>query len=102
MTVTEFRTSPRRSRSRVSPRPTAGLPWLPLLAAVAGILICLCFLAAAAAGDLGRSGLITLVVFVVAIWMWVFAPVSDTYTALGAAVALVVAGPIDKIGRAHV
>lgn len=95
MTVTEFRTSPRRSRSRVSPRPTAGLPWLPLLAAVAGILICLCFLAAAAAGDLGRSGLITLVVFVVAIWMWVFAPVSDTYTALGAAVALVVAGPID-------
>ncbi|WP_327148779.1 SLC13 family permease [Nocardia sp. NBC_01329] len=95
--MTEFRTVPRRPRL---PAPqvsiaTGDIPRVPLLAAVAGVLICLGFLAAAAAGDLGREGLITLVIFVVAIWMWVFAPVSDTYVALGAAVALVLAGPID-------
>ncbi|MFD4403547.1 SLC13 family permease [Nocardia sp. NPDC058499] len=91
--ATEFRTVPRR-------RPSAGSParrpaWAPLLAAIAGILVCLGFLAAAATGDLGHDALITLVVFVAAIWMWVFAPVPDTYVALGAAVALVVTGPID-------
>ncbi len=91
--ATEYRTVPRR---RPSAGPSARRPaWAPLLAAIAGILVCLGFLAAAAAGDLARDGLITLVVFVAAIWMWVFAPVPDTYVALGAAVALVVTGPID-------
>jgi solute carrier family 13 (sodium-dependent dicarboxylate transporter), member 2/3/5 len=94
VTATEFRTVPRR-RPAVPPPPAGGTAWPPLLAAVAGVLVCLSFLAAAAAGDLSREALITLVVFVAAIWMWVFAPVADTYVALGAAVALVVTGPID-------
>ncbi|WP_309648992.1 SLC13 family permease [Nocardioides sp.] len=41
-------------------------------------------------GDAGT----TLVVFVLAVWAWVFTRLDDTYVALGAAVALVLAGVI--------
>lgn len=95
MTVTEFRTVPRRARPAGPPRTGRAVEWAPLLAAAAGFLICLGPAIAAVTGDLGRNGFVTLVIFVAAVWMWVFAPVPDTYVALGAAVALVVAGPLD-------
>lgn len=65
------------------------------VAAGVGALLCSGIVAATTVGDLGRDGAITLVVFVAAIWMWIFAPLPDTYIALGAALALVVAGPLD-------
>ncbi|MEU4316126.1 SLC13 family permease [Nocardia sp. NPDC024068] len=95
MTVTEFRTVPRRPRPVARRRPGSRFAWLPLFAAVAALLICAGLLFAAVTGDLGRDALVTLVVFVAAVWLWIFAPVPDTYVALGAAVALVVAGAIE-------
>ncbi|ONM50052.1 SLC13 family permease [Nocardia donostiensis] len=98
MSVTEFRTVAPRPRRVPPSSPRPALPGLsrPAAAAAAvGTLLCAGIVAAAAFGDLERDGAVTLVVFVAAIWMWVFAPLPDTYIALGAALVLVVAGPID-------
>lgn len=45
--------------------------------------------------DLTAPAAVTLVVFTVAVWMWVFTRIDDTYVALGAATALTVLGVTD-------
>ncbi|SFA61344.1 anion transporter [Rhodococcoides kroppenstedtii] len=100
MTVTEFATTPPAHRMRV-PRPAPSRrrgPRLPVPAAVGALVVLLSGLAvvnAGVTGALGADGVVTLLVFLVAVWMWIFAPVDDTYVALGAALALVIAGPVD-------
>lgn len=50
-------------------------------------------------GDgLTTDGRITLVVFMTAVWAWIFTRVDDTYVALGAAVALVLTGVLSTDG----
>lgn len=40
------------------------------------------------------AGRVTLAIFAVAVWAWAFTPLDDTYTALGAGVALVLCGVV--------
>lgn len=47
---------------------------------------------------LSADGRLTVVIFTVAVWAWVFTRVDDTYVALGAAVALVITGVIGTDG----
>lgn len=65
-----------------------------LLLAVAGLVLLVGLVAAVGDRDagLGRDGSTTLVVFVLAVWLWVFTALDDTYVALGAAVVLVLTG----------
>lgn len=44
--------------------------------------------------ELSLEGALTLAIFTLAIWAWVFSPLSDTYVSLAAAVALVLTGII--------
>lgn len=94
MTVTEYRTVPRRAPAPPAPprprlsRPAAG-------AAVVALCLAIGVLAAAATGDLGRDGAVTLLVFLAAVWLWVFAPIPDTTVALGAGLLLVLTGTVD-------
>ncbi|WP_237189138.1 SLC13 family permease [Rothia nasimurium] len=44
--------------------------------------------------SLTLEGALTLAIFILAIWAWVFSPLSDTYVSLAAAVALVLTGII--------
>lgn len=44
--------------------------------------------------ELSLEGALTLTIFILAIWAWVFSPLSDTYVSLAAAVALVLTGII--------
>jgi len=48
------------------------------------------------AGDLPGRAAITLVVFLAAVFLWIATPLNDTYVALGAALALVLTGVIDR------
>lgn len=48
----------------------------------------------AAQGVLPAQGALTLCVFAMAIWLWMFSTVDDTYVALGAATALVMMGVV--------
>src|SRR5690606_21909026 len=52
--------------------------------------------AAGTAQALPAQGALTLAVFAVAIWLWVFSPVGDTFVALGAAVVLVLMGVLPE------
>ncbi|KWR73796.1 transporter [Arthrobacter sp. W1] len=52
--------------------------------------------AAGTAQALPAQGALTLAVFAVAIWLWIFSPVGDTYIALGAAVVLVLMGVLPE------
>ncbi|PRA02447.1 transporter [Arthrobacter sp. MYb229] len=52
--------------------------------------------AAGTATALPSQGALTLAVFAVAIWLWVFSPVGDTYVALGAALVLVLMGVLPE------
>ncbi|WP_277371580.1 SLC13 family permease [Rhodococcus rhodochrous] len=45
--------------------------------------------------DLTPPAAVTMIVFAVAVWLWVFTRIDDTYVALGAAAALTVVGVID-------
>ena len=45
--------------------------------------------------DLSPQGAVTLMVFVLAVWLWIFTSIDDTYVALGAATVLVLTGTID-------
>lgn len=78
-------TSPPRGSRRLW-RPLASV--LGLVVLVGGILA----LSSGADTTLSRDGQITIVVFVVAVWAWVFTSLDDTYVALGATVSLVLAG----------
>ena len=48
--------------------------------------------------DLSGHGRATLAVFLTAVWVWAFTDLDDTYTALGAGVALVLMRVIDTTG----
>ena len=45
--------------------------------------------------DLTPPAAVTMIVFAVAVWLWVFTRIDDTYVALGAAAALTVVGVLD-------
>lgn len=71
--------------------------------AIIGALLLLAFVAWCAfeafgptpAADVARlpaQGALTLAVFAVAIWLWIFSSIGDTYVALGAAIVLVLTG----------
>lgn len=47
-------------------------------------------------GRLGTQGALTLSVFAIAVWFWIFTAIDDTYVALGAAVLLVVLGVLPE------
>jgi anion transporter len=67
----------------------------PLVLVAVTLVACSAIGYAWAFGDLSGHGAITLVVFLVAIWMWIAAPIEDTYVALAAALVLVVTGALD-------
>ncbi|MEG9248169.1 SLC13 family permease [Arthrobacter sp. Soc17.1.1.1] len=61
------------------------------LAVAAGVI-----LAAQQPGTgLSPQGAVTLMVFVLAVWFWIFTAIDDTYVALGAATVLVLTGTMD-------
>ncbi|MBG6216155.1 anion transporter [Arthrobacter sp. CAN_A6] len=66
-------------------------------AALAGIVVSALIVTAAVQPQsaLSPQGAITLVVFVLAVWLWVFTSIDDTYVALGAATVLVLTGTMD-------
>lgn len=79
---------------------TRGVPWSTLrplvvptlgLLLLAGGVVLLTGGVGAEAGP-GRDGQVTLVVFALAVWAWVFTSLDDTYVALGATVVLVLSG----------
>ena len=79
------------------PRPWfARVPWAPVVTALALIAFVVWCATHAVGADttLRPEGALTLAVFSVAIWLWVFGPVDDTFVALGAAVVLVVLGAL--------
>ncbi|WP_211348872.1 SLC13 family permease [Nocardioides litoris] len=82
---------PRPGWSSLRPYVVAGLTMVLL---VGGIVLLTG--GAGGAGDrdagLGRDGQVTLVVFALAVWAWVFTSLDDTYVALGATVSLVLLG----------
>lgn len=63
---------------------------LTLLVLVGGVVL----LTGGPGGDdgLGRDGQVTIIVFALAVWAWVFTSLDDTYVALGATVGLVLFG----------
>ncbi|MEE3852955.1 SLC13 family permease [Gordonia sp. LSe1-13] len=110
MTITEYSTSPPRAQShrprtlRRQPipdpaprrRPTISAHGVRAgLGAAVAVVLAGYVLGAGWRGDLDIDAVVTLLVFVVAVWMWIFAPVDDTSIALGAALALVVVGAVD-------
>ncbi|MDO4242324.1 MAG: SLC13 family permease [Actinomyces sp.] len=96
---------PRSRTAGIRPRRS----WRRLLPAVAGAVLLVAFVAWCTWEALGSqgtadtaltpAGAMTLAVFAVAIWLWVFSSVGDTYVAIGAAVVLVVIGmlPADTL-----
>jgi sodium-dependent dicarboxylate transporter 2/3/5 len=68
-----------------------------ILGAIAGIVVVVLLASTVSRPGAGLDGAAAaaLVVFVLAVWFWIFTPVDDTYVALGAATALVVMGVID-------
>ncbi|MDO5698052.1 MAG: SLC13 family permease [Dermatophilus congolensis] len=95
-TITRWATTPPRARAEqpARPHPLRRLPWA---ATIAGALL-VTFIAWCGANALGPGatlpahGALTLAVFALAIWLWIFSSIGDTYVALGAAVVLVVMG----------
>ncbi|EOM74589.1 SLC13 family permease [Rhodococcus rhodnii] len=93
MTITEFRTSP--PPARTSPAGRTRPAWHVVVSLVVAALAGAGVVAAAAGGELSRDGAVALAVFVAAVWLWIFTPLDDTYVALGAAISLVVLGPLE-------
>ena len=84
---------PAPARSRPRPRPAA------LILAVVMLVACTVVIRASVLGDeLPAHGALTLCVFCVAVWLWIFSPLEDTYVALGA--ALIAADWLEKSSRA--
>ncbi|MDO4252892.1 MAG: SLC13 family permease [Rothia sp. (in: high G+C Gram-positive bacteria)] len=63
-----------------------------LSALVATVLIGLVCWAGLSSSTLQVAGALTLSIFIIAIWAWIFTPLPDTYVALAAAVLLVLTG----------
>lgn len=81
------------------------LGFLPLASAIS-LLVFLAVMAALTANVLNGHGLdadaaVTLCIFVLAVWFWIFTKVEDTYVALGAAVALVISGTLPTQSLFH-
>ncbi|SDW27043.1 anion transporter [Saccharopolyspora shandongensis] len=95
---TEFATSPVHT-ARVASDPSAGRGWaVGITLGALGPLVLLAVLTAPAdarADQLGRSGLITILVFAAAVAGWMSNRLDDTFVALSAASALVVLGALD-------
>ncbi|MDO2933686.1 SLC13 family permease [Paeniglutamicibacter sulfureus] len=89
--------APRPKRPRDNRRRIAALLAAALLAAF--LIWCATSTFGQAAGTptaLSAQGALTLAVFAVAIWLWIFSPVGDTYVALGAALVLVLMGVLPE------
>jgi sodium-dependent dicarboxylate transporter 2/3/5 len=89
--------APRPKRPRDNRRRIAALLAATLLAAF--LIWCATSTFGQAAGTpsaLSAQGALTLAVFAVAIWLWIFSPVGDTYVALGAALVLVLMGVLPE------
>lgn len=68
----------------------------PIITAVLLALFCAWTVHASITDEaLPAQGALTLVTFAVAVWLWIFSPLDDTYVALGAALVLVGAGTLD-------
>ncbi|TKV25929.1 SLC13 family permease [Arthrobacter sp. NamB2] len=67
------------------------------MAAVVELSIAAAVIVAARQPDAGLSpqGAVTLMVFVLAVWLWIFTSIDDTYVALGAATVLILTGTMD-------
>ncbi|AUZ88088.1 transporter [Arthrobacter agilis] len=67
------------------------------VAATVGLTIAAAVVLAARQPDAGLSpqGAVTLMVFVLAVWLWIFTSIDDTYIALGAATVLVLTGTME-------
>ncbi|MGH3651931.1 SLC13 family permease [Glutamicibacter sp.] len=105
-----FRYTAQRSMDQVTEPGNAGAArsrWSKQNAArIIAALILLGFLAWCAYGAFGpeagtaqalpAQGALTLAVFALAIWLWVFTPIGDTFIALGAAVVLVLMGVLPE------
>lgn len=89
-------TPPRITPDLPPPRPSLlrRLPWSASIAAVLLLaFVGWCVTSALGPGaTLPAHGALTLAVFAIAIWLWIFSSIGDTYVALGAAVVLVVMG----------
>lgn len=72
-------------------RDFSGRYLVALVAAVAvvGLAVWWINIAVGGTGNLSMSGAVTLSVFAMAVWFWIFTDIDDTYVALGAAVLLV-------------
>jgi len=103
MTVTRYATSPPprdpqgtepRGPAPRRPPTTRGIP--RIVGAVFGIGVVAALTVAVSRPDAGLDGTAAaaLIVFVLAVWFWIFTPIDDTYVALGSATALVVMGVI--------
>lgn len=99
MTETTFATTPpTRVRGVEQKKPRRPLPRPSAAIALSGavlLLLCIGVVVAGIKGDLSFDGTATVLVFLVAVWAWIFVPIDDTYVALGAALALVLLGPVD-------
>ena len=90
-------TPPSGTREQPPERRRPLLRRLPWGATIAAVLLA-CFVVWCATNAIGpgatlpANGALTLGVFAVAIWLWIFSSIGDTYVALGAAVVLVVLG----------
>ncbi len=95
--VVRWATTPPRSPGEAPPGRPPLLRRVPWGATITGILL-LAFVAWCGSSALGPGatlsahGALTLAVFAVAIWLWIFSSIGDTYVALGAAVILVILG----------
>jgi solute carrier family 13 (sodium-dependent dicarboxylate transporter), member 2/3/5 len=81
-------------RTRKLPLGRSGIARLG--AAAAGLIIAAAVIIAANQPDssLTAQGALTLMVFVLAVWLWIFTRIDDTYVALGAATLLVLTGTL--------
>lgn len=68
----------------------------PLITALAlAVLSVLVIRESVVGSQLPAQAALTLVVFAIAVWMWIFSPLDDTYVALGAALILVATGVVE-------
>ena len=86
-----------KPRSRWKPKHTSAVIAAVVLAGlIAGCGYAAFGPSAGTPNSLSAQGALTLAVFAVAIWLWIFSPVSDTYVALGACLVLVLMGVLPE------
>lgn len=97
--MTYFATTPPRAptTSPRSPRRERHLPTPGRLSALVVLFVACAGIVYLARTDVALSAdaALTLIVFVIAVWLWIFTRVDDTYIALGAAATLTVVGVTD-------